>query len=262
MVNYPAIKWLMRTGDTWTPMANGTTSVCYDRGTYATTGSGYGKCYLPWSTSATTTGTCDINYDDWQRVGTDCTIIDSMGNEYSGYMHTVEQDADGRWTVKMQYHPLPKATPADRLKAIMAARIAPAIHLRRQPIVSLGDVREQRARETLRRVIGEDRFRRFLASGFVSVRAKSGMVYQIHPGHGLTKVYRDGKMIEQLCVVLSGNFPPTDSIIMRYLLILNDEVFFRSKANVSGPTQTTVRTRQDLPQQNLAELFRSYQQQA
>jgi hypothetical protein len=92
------------------------------------------------------------------------------------------------------------------------------------------DVRETRARETLLRVLGEDKFKRFLKHGFVSVRAKSGLVYQIFPGHGITNVYEDGEKVERLCVVLRGNFPPTDSLIMRYLLILNDERDFRSHA--------------------------------
>jgi hypothetical protein len=92
------------------------------------------------------------------------------------------------------------------------------------------DIRETRARETLKRVLGDDKFKRFLKHGFVSVRAKSGLVYQIFPAHGITNVYRDGEHIERLCVVLRGSFPPTDSLIMRYLLILNDERDFRKHA--------------------------------
>jgi len=48
-------------------------------------------------------------------------------------------------------------------------------------------------------------------------------VYQIFPGHGITCVYENGKMIERLCVVLRGDFPPTDSVIVRYLMALNNE---------------------------------------
>ena len=45
-----------------------------------------------------------------------------------------------------------------------------------------------------------------------------------------SNVYRDGQKVERLCVVLKGDFPPTDSIIMRYLIILNDENRFRQYA--------------------------------
>ena len=58
----------------------------------------------------------------------------------------------------------------------------------------------------------------------------SGLSYQIFPAHGITNVYCDGLQVERLCVVLRGDFPPTDSLIMRYLVILNDENRFRGYA--------------------------------
>ena len=120
--------------------------------------------------------------------------------------------------------------PKDQLRRILQKRQAPLAITSRKSMGSTEDVKEIRARETLRRVLGEDKFRRFLKHGFVSVQAKSGLIYQIFPGHGITAVYRDGEMIERLCVVLRGSFPPTDSLIMRYLLILNDERDFRKHA--------------------------------
>lgn len=118
----------------------------------------------------------------------------------------------------------------DRLRQMMQARQGPMLLVTRDPLKAAADDRERRARETLQRVLGEDKFRNFLRCGFVSVRAKSGLTYQIFPGHGITCVYRDGQMVERLCVVLTGDFPPTDSLIMRYLIILNNEDQFRSKA--------------------------------
>lgn len=125
-------------------------------------------------------------------------------------------------------------TAAERLKEILNNRMSPNILTTCRPLGYTQDIREMRARETLRRVLGEDKFKDFVRRGSVSVRAKSGLMYQIFPGSDFTKVYDSGKMIERLCVVLTGNFPPTDSLIMRYLLILNNEVFFRSKAIKHG----------------------------
>ncbi len=125
-------------------------------------------------------------------------------------------------------------TPKQRLQEIMRNRLAPAIH-GRTPLSYATDIREQCARETLRRVIGDEKFRNFIRNGFISVRAKSGLVYQIFPAHNRTNVYKSGDLIELLCVVLIGNFPPTDSLIMRYLLILNDETEFRNLAIKSTP---------------------------
>jgi hypothetical protein len=112
-----------------------------------------------------------------------------------------------------------------------------------------------RARETLRRVIGEDKFRDFVRKGSISVRAKSGFVYQIFPSHALTNVYNQGKLIDKLCVVLSGGFPPTDSLIVRYLMIINNEEEFRSKAIRHAVSPIAARVNKT--QRSLVEEFRS-----
>lgn len=118
---------------------------------------------------------------------------------------------------------------ADRMRAIIQDRQIPAIHVSRF-LKPPEDLREICARQTLLRVLGEQDYRKFLKNGFVSVRGKSGLIYQIFPAHGITNVYNRGEMVERLCVVMMGNFPPTDSLIMRYLLILNDEQDFRRHA--------------------------------
>lgn len=130
----------------------------------------------------------------------------------------------------------------NRIKSIIDSRCAPNIIIkqndRRKALPMPQDIREQRARETLKRVVGERKFLNFLKSGFLSVKAKSGLVYQIFPGHGITCVFDQGKLVDRLCVVLQGGFPPTDSLIMRYLLILNNEQMFRGyaiKHHVSEP---------------------------
>jgi hypothetical protein len=121
-----------------------------------------------------------------------------------------------------------------RFKQIIDGRCLPNIIIRqndrRKALPMPADIREQRARETLKRVIGEKKFVGFLKSGFLSVKAKSGLVYQIFPGHGITCVFNQGQLVDRLCVVLQGGFPPTDSLIMRYLLILNNEQMFRGYA--------------------------------
>jgi hypothetical protein len=123
-------------------------------------------------------------------------------------------------------------TPGQRLREIIQNRQAPAFigYKSRKAISPTKNVKEICARETLRKILGENDYRTFLRNGFVSVRPKSGLVYQIFPSHNITNVYQDGVKIERLCVVLKGDFPPTDSLIMRYLLILNDEQGFRKLA--------------------------------
>jgi len=127
----------------------------------------------------------------------------------------------------------------DRLRKIMQQRAAPAFIKDLKSLDRAPDIREIRARETLRRVIGEENYRYFLRKGFITVmNPKSGNTFQIFPGHGITNVYFRGKMTERLCVVMRGDFPPTDSLIMRYLMILNNEEQFRSLANKHEVFQT------------------------
>lgn len=148
----------------------------------------------------------------------------------------------------------------DRFQRIIKERCTPNIIVRnskRQPLPMPADIREQRARDTLRRVIGDNKFGNFIKHGFISIKARSGLVYQIFPGHGFTNVYNQGQMVECLCVILRGDFPPTDSLIMRYLLILNNEQQFRSYANkqsVHQPIRSHLTGEVDT--KSLTEIFR------
>ena len=147
------------------------------------------------------------------------------------------------WT---EAKPLPAG---EQLRQIIAQRLAPAIHLRRRRILGIAqNVQEERARATLRRVLGEVGYRNFLSKGCVTVRAASGLWYRIFPGHDMTEVYDRGEMVDKLCVVMAGSFPPTDSLIMRYLLILNDEEEFRGYAIKHSVSRTST-TITSLPKQ-------------
>ena len=125
--------------------------------------------------------------------------------------------------------------PKSRIKDIISSRHAPAFFSSsRKALPPTSDIRELRARETLRRVIGEDKYQRLQRDGFVAVRGKDNLNYQIFPGGGFTSVFENGRMIERLCVVMQGTFPPTDSIIMRYLMLLNNPAQFRKLAIPHG----------------------------
>lgn len=126
----------------------------------------------------------------------------------------------------------PVLSPELQIRDIIRSRTRFVTISRRRPVKSASAINEIRARQTLKRLIGESRFHRYISDGFLSVKAKSGRVYQIFAGTRMTNVYQQGKMIERLCVELLGNYPPTDALIMRYLLILDDEAAFRTQCNV------------------------------
>jgi hypothetical protein len=88
------------------------------------------------------------------------------------------------------------------------------------------DAAEQKARDLLMRFIGIKRFRRYMRDGFITHIAKSGRTYQIFPSHGHTMVRENGKVVEKLCLCVNG-LPPTDSVVMRLLLLQHSEDTFR-----------------------------------
>lgn len=119
-----------------------------------------------------------------------------------------------------------RQTPQQRLAQILKQRQSPFLHAKSKTrAVSHGDEREMRARETLRMIVGEEKFQRFIRRGFVTAyNRKSGYTYQIfHSSHHLTHVWKNGKMVQRLCIYLKGNFPPTDFVITMYLLAINND---------------------------------------
>lgn len=158
------------------------------------------------------------------------------------------------------YLATPAKTLEQRIKELLRQRIAPPIYTHAKPLGFTKDLREIRARETLHRVLGDDRYKSFLKKGFISVIAKSGLIYQIFPGHDFTKVYNRGIMVDRYCVVLQGGFPPTDSLIMRYLMILNNEEQFKSYAIKHGAVQPHEIEMQD--NRSLLEIFKEYKKAA
>lgn len=173
---------------------------------------------------------CDWGFvPSTSAVSTACNIqwsIEQWGNKYKWQNAIVMSAEEKKVYEEKQFK--------ERFSQIVQGRCAPNIIVRqntkRKPLPIPADIREQRARETLRRVIGDQKYINFIKNGFISVKGRSGLVYQIFTGHGITHVFDQGNLVDRLCVVLNGGFPPTDSLIMRYLLILNNESQFRKLA--------------------------------
>lgn len=213
------------------------------------------------SCSGTSSTTTAFYPQEWERNGLVETTLcsNSWGSTESICTYEYNYGDDGfvecaNWNDWLTLTGQPK-TIKEKLTDIIKNRCAPNIITSRKSLTKTEDIREQRARETLKRVIGENKFTNFIKNGFVTIKAKSGLVYQIFPGHGVTAVYNKGQMIERLCVVLQGNFPPTDSLIMRFLLILNNEDQFRSFAIKHGVYNSNIKAN-ITENKSLVELFR------
>lgn len=94
---------------------------------------------------------------------------------------------------------------------------------------------ELKARETLREMITESEYRRYITNGFIMVKAKSGLWYQIfnkQAGYWVFS-FKDGKMFERLCIHTDSICPPTDHVINMKVLAEIDEESLRKGANIT-----------------------------
>jgi len=179
---------------------------------------------LYYTNDATTTATTPY-IDMWKSDATSTATTYTLNDWVKDVGYYRWDKGEAEWISK-------PVDPMQRMREIIRSRQAPTILVARHGAGNPNDDREFRARETLRRMIGDGAFLRFLRKGFVSVRAKSGRVYQIFPGHKSTVCWENGKPIKSMCVILQGGFAPTDELIMRYILITTDEEDFWKRGNV------------------------------
>jgi hypothetical protein len=92
---------------------------------------------------------------------------------------------------------------------------------------------ERVAMETLRETVTEEEYRRYLKYGFIMVKGKSGDEYQIFRNKSHTRVWRNGLVVEEICVRIRDNaVPPTDNVIAFRAMALIDEQEFKKSGNV------------------------------
>lgn len=187
----------------------------------------------------TTKSNCTTSYAEW------------IVNEDATYAHHINY-----WYGKENAHTVVDAV--ERMREILRTRQAPAAIVHRTTLHRTSDIREIRARQTLRRLIGNIAFQKYAARGFITFKGDSGRTYQIFPGHGKVAVWQQGKQVEKLCVILTGDFPPTDSVIMRLLLIQESEDRFKKIANIFAPAYAPGLSRAEeapKPVRSLSEIF-------
>lgn len=111
---------------------------------------------------------------------------------------------------------------------------------------------EQKARRLLQRLIGFQRYARYIRDGFVSYRGTSGRVYQIFPGQTHMRVWFKGQRVEDLCLCIKDySIPPTDSVVMRLLMLEHSEAEFREQANIS---RAATKTDQEIIDESIASI--------
>jgi hypothetical protein len=87
------------------------------------------------------------------------------------------------------------------------------------------------ALQLLKKIVEPAEFKRYLKHGFINVRGKSGLIYQV-PRSGQVIVWDNGTMIASLCIHVGRGIPPSDEVVAKMLIIEGHEPDIWHKSNV------------------------------
>ena len=92
---------------------------------------------------------------------------------------------------------------------------------------------EWMAMKSLRDMVSEADFRKYIKYGFILVKGASGKIYQVFRNRMHTKVYLKGVLVEEVCVrIRDTSIPPTDNVIAFKTIIETDEDSFKKMGNL------------------------------
>ena len=145
--------------------------------------------------------------------------------------------ATGRMEVNIETYiysinDVPFVSEPNDLKWKLKQNLVIHIKSRAEPIYN-APLNERNAIDTLREMITEIEFRKYVKHGFILVKGNSGDIYQVFRNRDHTKVWRKGQMIKEVCVRISNRkIPPTDNVIAFKTMIEVDEDEFERIGNV------------------------------
>ena len=198
------------------------------------------------------TGTSNIIFKPYRILDSTTDVVTSASAEIETTPHTMTtgDSGDGQlricsgdtseYTVKSDDFPITYYGGVVDIKE--AQKLIKRQYLKRNLVINIKsranlirDIpkNEQVAIETLREEITETEFRKYIKYGFVLVEGQSGKTYQVFRNESHTKVWKGGKVIEEVCVrIRDYKIPPTDNVIAFLNMIQIDENEFRKMGNV------------------------------
>jgi len=232
------------------------TAANYDIMNMSYTGSIYSTLFPPrefpvkWTIPSATSATTDSNYlyptiDDYNTcinsssytvkfadvplVADYVPLIDPADTEAYYYsQHTLPTN----YTISFGNEYTIECTPVNPKKLKLQDNLRVSVKTRADYSNNVAD-NEKAALGTLREYVTELEFRKYLKYGFVLVKGMSGNVYQVYKNKAHTRVWKNGKVIEEICVRLKGfEAPPTDNVIAFKTMIEADESEFKKLGNV------------------------------
>jgi hypothetical protein len=157
---------------------------------------------------------------------TAATTIHTLQNSlYSGRV-------DGTSTTGFNYpYDYVTALVKNRVKSVMKNNLLIKVNSRQKPLQTKAHIEEQRARLTLRDMLSEQDWRRYVTNGFIMVKGSSDYWYQIFVSSGVT-VYKHGKKVHYICIHTDNTCPPSDHVINMKLLVEFDEAALWKGGNI------------------------------
>lgn len=93
---------------------------------------------------------------------------------------------------------------------------------------------EVKARKTLRDLVSERSYRRYLTNGFVMVQSQSGLYYQVFCDSRHTKIWDGNKVVGEICINTDRDCPPTDHVINIKMMVEFDELSIWNNGNLKN----------------------------
>jgi hypothetical protein len=154
-------------------------------------------------------------------------VSTATSNYTNAYRINVVVDAD-------QYAALQKRSKLDQMRHKIRSNLLIKVKHRGAHQGSNHSPAELKARDTLRDLLLESEWRRYITNGFIMVKGRSGLWYQIfNPTTGRrVQVYKNNRPIESICIHTDSTCPPTDHVINLKVLVEYDEDAIRSGGNI------------------------------
>jgi len=206
----------------------------------------------------TSTGLTGLDWDNWTRTDTGASTITAgatgtvrlniplattgiTANEaYTQVRYVCDTDSV---TVTIPDIDVMNGTWSNRNVLTAAQIVKKAIRRNMNLLIKIGrgrpigidiDPAEIKARETLRDMITEKDWRRFITNGFIMVKGQSGFWYQIFSkGKGDIRVFKHGKKVHTICIHTDAECPPSDHVINMKVMVELDEPSVWNGGNVS-----------------------------
>lgn len=123
----------------------------------------------------------------------------------------------------------------ESIKQLIRNNLLIKVNNNRNCLASKYTPEEQKARDTLRDMLTEKEWRRYITNGFIMVKGScSDYWYQIFSDKNV-RVYHQNKLINSICIHSDRTCPPTDHVINMKILVELDEKVLWANGNIHTP---------------------------